>query len=122
MTAALALAYLLHEVQRGQDFARAHHDPDALTLATLEVPALCRVLGVSPLDDFAALGFKAEFRAALKALVERDGYQVSAACVECGAASQLRLDVFQGEQARHWCEGCGRESRFALAKSVVSCP
>lgn len=104
MTANEALRFLAHEAARCRD--RDAHEAFCLLL-----PALCRVLGLRALDDFAALEFERDFHRALRALNESP--LVAAQCTDC----QWPESVRECQLERAWCDRCQRERVFERAES-----
>lgn len=115
MNATDALRFLAHE-------AKLCRDRDAHEAFCLLLPALCKVVGVSPLDDVAALAFQQEFHNELRALT--DSPLVEANCEICGFVETLPDARFskgwkpvngraeETQLAKAWCAHCDAERYF----------
>ena len=107
MNADDALRFLAHEVKRCTD-------RDLREAATLWVPALCKVLGLRPADDFEALAIQEQAHRELRALNESPLVEVH--CHVCGFADTLpevRFDPHCPTSGLlSWCAQCQGERCF----------
>lgn len=116
MNATDAIRYLLHEQTRCNALAASPDRPqarrDMIEAVFLLLPALGRSLGLAAMDDFEAIAFQHDLRAALKS--DADSYKVDGTCVECQRVVPLSIALFVEGQAREWCKQCGGERVFLL--------
>lgn len=104
MNAEDAIRFLAHEAARCRD-------RDAHEALCLWLPALCKLLGVRPADDFEALAIQAKAHQDLRALNESP--LVEAHCAACDFAEPLPEVRFDKTgQALHWCEHCQTQRYF----------
>lgn len=109
MNASDAIRFLAHEAQRCRD-------RDAHEALCLWLPAMCRVFGLKPADDFDALAIQEQLHRELRDLNE--SYLVEAHCEKCGFAETVPACRFtwqnaMGNAAKIWCDQCHAERFFA---------
>lgn len=110
MTANDAIRFLAHEAQRCRD--RDSHEALCLWL-----PALCKVLGVRPCDDFEALAIQERAHRELRALNESPLVQCQ--CETCATWEALPRVKFNGcPSVAFWCAACGGERSFVRREGV----
>lgn len=118
MTANDALRFLAHEAARCRD-------RDAHEALCLWLPALCKIIGVKPADDFEALALQETAHRELRAVNESP--LVEAHCEICSFAETLpecrfsaghmpgpspNAAVLSVDLARAWCDQCQAERHF----------